>query len=118
MQLADRRVTARFEVVGELWGSVQTLEPLRICNLAPEGALVESLAPLPVGSVQPIRLVQGAQSTEVRAAVRHLTAIYPEGGGRRYRVGLEFLNVDEQAAWRIGSLMDEQRQESAQNGEA
>jgi hypothetical protein len=112
MRLADRRVATRFEILGELWGSVQALEPLRICNLAPEGALVESFAPLPVGSIQPIRLVQGTQTTEVRAAVRHLSPVYLQGGGRRYRVGLEFLNVDEQAASSIGSLMDEHRQDS------
>jgi len=112
MRLADRRVTTRFEILGELWGSLQALESLRICNLAPEGALVESFAPLPVGSIQPIRLVQGAQSAEVRAAVRHLSPVYQPGGGRRYRVGLEFLNIGEQAAAWIASLMDEHRQES------
>lgn len=111
MRLADRRTTTRFEIVGELWGSVQALEPLRVFNLAPEGALVESVAPLPVGSIQPIRLVQGTQTTEVRAAVRHLSPVYVQGGGRRYRVGLEFLNVNEQAAAWIGSLMEEHRQD-------
>jgi len=80
MRLADRRLTTRFEILGELWGSLQALESLRICNLAPEGALVESFAPLPVGSIQPVRLVQGAQSTEVRAAVRHLSPVYQQGG--------------------------------------
>lgn len=112
MRLANRRVTTRFEILGELWGSLQAQEPLRICNLAPEGALVESFAPLSVGSIQPIRLVQGAQSTEVRAAVRHLSPVYHPGGGRRYRVGLEFLNLNAQAAAWIGSLMDEHRQQS------
>jgi hypothetical protein len=111
MRLAERRIATRFEVVGELWGSVQALEPLRVCNLAPEGALVESIAPLPVGSVQPIRLVHGAQATELRAAVRHLSPVYQQDGGRRYRVGLEFINVDPQAAASIGHLMDEQREQ-------
>ena len=112
MPLADRRAATRFEIVGELWGSVQALESMSICNLTPEGALVESAGPLPVGSVQPVRLTQGAQTMEMRAAVRHLTPVHPEGGGRRYRVGLEFLNVTEQAAAWIGSLMDEHRQDS------
>jgi hypothetical protein len=115
MPLADRRAATRFEIVGDLWGSVQALESMRICNLTAEGALVESAGPLPVGSVQPIRLTQGAQSMEVRAAVRHLTPVFLENGERRYRVGLEFLDVTEQAAGWIGSLMDEHRQDSAKD---
>ena len=111
MRLADRRIAVRFEIVGELWGSVQALEPLHVHNLAPEGALVESLVPLPVGSVQPVRLVQGMHATEVRAAVRHLAPVDLQGGEKRYRVGLEFLNVSEKAAASIGSLIDQHRHE-------
>ena len=109
MRLADRRNVTRFEIVGELWGSAEALETLRVCNLAPEGAMIESATPLPVGSVQPIRVTQGTQTTELRAAVRHLSPVYLEKGERRYRVGLEFLNVDEKAAMCIGSLMEEHR---------
>lgn len=110
MRLADRRAATRFEIVGELWGSVQALEPLRIFNLAPEGALVESVAPLPVGSVQPIRIVQDTRTTDLRAIVRHLSPVHLQEGGRRYRVGLEFIDVDEQAAASVGALMDEYRE--------
>ena len=116
MRLAERRSVARFEIVGELWASAEALETLKVCNLAPEGALVESAIPLPVGSVQPIRMTQGAQSTELRAAVRHLSPLFAGGNERRYRIGLEFLNVDEQAALCIGSVMDEHRERTAQHG--
>jgi hypothetical protein len=115
MPLADRRVATRFEIVGELWGSVQALESMRLCNLTPEGALVESVVPLPVGSVHPIRLIRGAEAMEVRAAVRHLSPVSLEGGNRCYRVGLEFLNVTEQAAAWLGSLTEEQRMSSPQD---
>lgn len=115
MRLADRRNVTRFEIVGELWGSVLALEPLRIRNLAPEGALIESVAPLPVGSVQPIRLIQGTQATDLRAAVRHLSPVYLAGGGRRYLVGLEFLNVDETTATWIGNLMEDHRERPVQD---
>lgn len=110
MRLADRRAATRFEIVGELWGSVQALEPLRILNLAPEGALVESVAPLPVGSVQPVRIVQDTLATDVRAIVRHLAPVHFPEGGRRYKVGLEFIDIDERAAASIGALMDEHRE--------
>jgi len=115
MRLADRRSVARFEIVGDLWASAEALETLRVCNMAPEGALIESATPLPVGSVQPIRVTQGTQSTELRAAVRHLSPVYLDGGERRYRIGLEFLNVDEKAAVCIGSLMEEHRDPTAQH---
>jgi hypothetical protein len=115
MRLADRRSVTRFEIVGDLWASAEALETLTVCNLAPEGALVESATPLPVGSVQPIRVTQGTQSTDLRAAVRHLSPVYISGGERRYRVGLEFLNLDEKAAVCIGSLMEEHRDRTAQS---
>lgn len=107
MQLADRRRSTRFEIVGELWGSLQVLEPLRVCNLGREGALIESAAPLPVGSNQPVRLLRGTEITEIRASVRHLSAVPGEGGGLRYRVGLEFLGVGDEAASAIERFMEE-----------
>ena len=113
MRLADRRVGTRFEIVGELWGSVHALEPLLVCNLSLGGALVESLAPLPVGSVQPVRMSRGAETAEVRATVRHLSPIHLQGGGSRYRVGLEFVDVDEQAAGWIGGFIEEHRASEA-----
>ena len=97
-----------------MWASAEALETLKICNLAPEGALVESAIPLPVGSVQPIRMTQGPQSAELRAAVRHLTPVFAGENERRYRIGLEFLNVYEHAAGCIGSVMDEYRDRTAQ----
>ena len=98
MRLADRRNATRFEIVGELWGSVQALEPLRVCNLAPEGALVESVAPLPVGSVQPIRLMQGTRDHRPPGRGQAPLAGLSGRGRTPLQVGLEFLNVDEDAA--------------------
>ena len=109
MRLADRRAGTRFEIVGELWGSVQALEPLHVCNCSLGGALVESLAPLPVGSVQPIRLSQGTETAEVRATVRHLSPIHQQDGGRRYRIGLEFVELGERAAGWIDRFINEHR---------
>jgi hypothetical protein len=102
----------RFEIVGECWGSVQAQEPLTLRNLAPEGALVESIAPIPVGSVQPIRLIQGAETTEVKAAVRHLSPVFDSDGRRKYLVGLEFLGIDEYASTWIGHLLDAHGEQS------
>jgi hypothetical protein len=107
MRLADRRLETRFEIVGELWGSVQAIESLQVCNLAREGALVESVGPLPVGSTLTIRLVRGANTTDLRAIVRHLSPVPLPGGGRRYLVGLEFMNLDVQTAALIEQVLGE-----------
>jgi hypothetical protein len=112
MRLADRRTATRFEILGELWGSVQATEPLRLCNLGREGALVESVAPLPVGSTQAIRLIRGTNTAEIRATVRHLSPVYLAGGGRRYLVGLQFMNLDEPATVWIEHMMNEQPKRS------
>jgi hypothetical protein len=113
MRLADRRVATRFEIVGELWGSVQALEPVHVCNCSLGGALVESLAPLPVGSVQALRISQGTETAEVRAAVRHLSPIHLQDGSRRYRAGLEFVDLDERAAGWIDGFINEHRANEA-----
>jgi len=116
MRLADRRMATRFEILGELWGSVQATEPLRLCNLGREGALIESGDPLPVGSTQAIRLIRGANTAEIRATVRHLSPVYQEGGGRRYLVGLEFMNLDKQATVWVEHIMNEQLEGSIPDG--
>ena len=108
MRLADRRIATRFEVLGELWGSVQAAETLQLRNLGREGALIESVAPLPVGSTHTIRLIRGTNATEVRAVVRHLSPVLLAAGARRYLVGLEFVNVDERAQAWISYMMDQQ----------
>ena len=113
MRLADRRFATRFEIVGELWGSVQAIEPLHVFNLSHGGALVESIAPLAAGSIQPIRLSRGSETAEVRAAVRHVSPLHPQGGGRRYRVGLEFVDLDERAAGWIDGFIEEHRAHEA-----
>jgi predicted thioesterase len=63
--------------------------------------------------VQPIRLSQGTETAEVRAAVRHLSPMHPQGGGRRYRVGLEFVEVDGRAADWIARFIEEHRANEA-----
>jgi len=115
MRLADRRMATRFEIVGELWGSVQALESLQVCNLARGGALVESVAPLPVGSTLAVRLVRGANTTELRATVRHLSTVPLEGGGQRYLVGLEFANLNVQTTAWIEQMLDEQAEQLNQD---
>ncbi len=95
MSNADRRQAPRFEFVGEQLGSIHGLEPLRVRNLGREGALVESVAPILVGSILVLNMIHGASSAEIRAAVRHQSPPGHGGNGQQYLVGLEFINLDE-----------------------
>ena len=108
MPLAERRLASRFEVVGKPWASVETLETLRVRNLAREGMLVESATPLAVGSVHEFQLINGTVTARIRAAVRHLSSAREAGSGQWYLVGLEFLGLDAQTAARIESILYEQ----------
>jgi hypothetical protein len=93
MSLADRRSASRFEIVGKPWGSVETLEPLRVRNLSREGMLVESGTPLAVGSVHEFRLINGIVTARIRAAVRHVSPAPQAGSERGYLVGFETLSL-------------------------
>jgi hypothetical protein len=93
MTFTDRRSAPRFEIVGKPWGSVETIEPLRVRNLTREGMLVESATPLAVGSVHEFQLINGTVTARIRAAVRHVSSARQAGSGRGYLVGLEILNL-------------------------
>ena len=88
---ADRRSRPRFEIVGELWGTVETLLRLPLRDLGLNGALVESHVPLAVGSVHRILwdAEGGETSTEVR--VCHVRQETGADGEETYLVGVEFV---------------------------
>ena len=113
MPLADRRLASRFEIVGQQWGILDALEPLRVRNLSPEGMLVESPSPLAVGSLHEFQLIDGRTSIRVRAAVRHLTPLRQPSAEGYFLVGLEFLNLDSRSSVGIERWLNEQSAQSA-----
>ena len=92
MPLAHRRLASRSEVVGEQWGMLDALEPLRVRNLSSNGMLVECPNPLEVGSIHEFQVVVGTTSVRVRAAVRHSSLMRQASAERYFLVGLEFLD--------------------------
>lgn len=90
-RLGDRRGRARFEIVGQLWGSLESLEPLRLVNLSRGGALLETRLPLVRDSIQRLRLGLQGQTLDVQARVCHVATLSPGPNGERYLVGIEFL---------------------------
>jgi hypothetical protein len=116
MPLADRRLASRFDIVGNPWGTLDALEPLRVRDLAPGGMLVESPTPLAVGSVHEFELIDGTISARVRATVRHLASPPQAGGARRFLVGLEFLDLDAQSSAGVGRIINEQSMHAYSRG--
>jgi hypothetical protein len=105
--LTDRRRVTRFEFVENQWGSVQTLEPLNVRNVAQEGLLIESPTPMPVGSQHVIRLVHKESTAQCHVAVRHLSPKKEAETSNRQRflIGLEFVNLDDQASALVRDIL-------------
>lgn len=104
-RLGDRRARTRFEIVGQLWGALETVEALTLRDLGPGGALLETEVDLPLDSVQRVRLSFGDQVTELQGRVRHVTPVNGLGPAGRYLVGLEFLAVPPAAQGHIERIM-------------
>jgi hypothetical protein len=103
-RLSDRRGRLRFELVGELAAALRTIEVLQVRDISWKGALVESPAPLPVESVQTLRLVSGDVSGEITARVRHVTRVNGADGCDCYRIGIESLDLQPEMREELGRL--------------
>ena len=104
-RLGDRRADLRFEIVGQLFGSLETVEPLPLYNIGPGGALVESDLALSPDAVYKVRLGFNGQATDIEARVRHVRMITSPSGLARYLVGLEFNSLSDKALRHIESLV-------------
>jgi len=104
-RLGDRRSDLRFEIIGQLWGSLETVEPLPLRNVGRGGALVESRLPLAADTVHGVRLAYNARTSTIQAKVRHVTPIVNPSGIERYLIGLEFLSPEETALEQIDHLV-------------
>jgi hypothetical protein len=92
-RLGDRRGRPRFEIVGELWGTLETVVGMPLRNISPGGALVQSMISLPPQSVHHVGVsCEGAQ-TPASVRVRHVRPIVGGDGRDYYLIGLEFLSV-------------------------
>jgi hypothetical protein len=103
-RLGDRRLRPRFEVVGQLWGALDTVESLRLCNLGHGGALLEARFSLQVDTVHRVRFGTNGQTADVQARVRHVTKSH-QPPRERYLIGLEFLGLPPTAEDRLGQIL-------------
>jgi hypothetical protein len=90
-RLGDRRQHLRFDVAGQLWGSIEANEPVVLRNIAHGGALVEATSW--VSSAHETHISLGLHGPILNAVVRHVSPAGPAAD--RFLVGLEFVRLSE-----------------------
>jgi hypothetical protein len=93
-RLGDRREHLRFEVVGQLWASVNFGEQVVLRNIATGGALIETNLTCVSNPIRAAQIAFEQRRGELNVIVRHVSPVTESSDGRtRYLVGLEFVNV-------------------------
>lgn len=93
-RLGDRRNRPRFEIVGELWGTLETVLRLPLRNVGVGGALFESHVPLAAESIHRLSWKCEDRDTAVQVRVRHVRPLQSADGERSYLIGIEFLSLN------------------------
>jgi PilZ domain len=92
-KLGDRRIRPRFDIVGDLWGTLETMLRLPLKNVGRHGALIHSHVPLPLESVHRLTFQSEGQDVSTDVRVRHVDLQVSADGERSYLIGVEFLSV-------------------------
>lgn len=92
-KLGDRRAGARYDLVGELWGILETTLRLTLKDVSHGGALIESPVAFPAGSLHRLTFDCEGQETAIEVRVRHAKPVIASDGRRTFLVGIEFLSV-------------------------
>ena len=93
-KLGDRRIRPRFDIVGDLWGTLETVLRLPLRNVGRRGALIHSHVPLPSQSVHRLAFQSDGQDVSVPSArVAMSTAKCRPTGSRTYLIGVEFVSM-------------------------
>ena len=106
-RLGDRRGRPRFEIVGELWGTLDTVIGLPLVNVGKGGALVQSAIPLAPESVHHVSIECDGQPTHTSVQVRHVRPVIGSDGREQYLVGLSFLSMPSALVAQIDAWMSE-----------
>jgi hypothetical protein len=105
-RVEHRRAHMRFEVLGTMSASVQSVETLELVNLGVSGALVDSVLPLPLNAEYRMQLVLESHVSEVSVKVRRVVSRPGDAASHRhYRIGLEFLALSPEAEDAINQIV-------------
>jgi len=101
-----RRAHLRFEIVGNMPGSVVSTQTLQVVNLGVSGALVEAACALPEYAEYQVQLVLERHVSEATVKVRRVVQVRPQGAEpAKYQIGLEFLAISPEAEDEINRLI-------------
>ena len=92
-RLGDRRGRPRFEIVGDLWGTVDIVVGMPLLNVGRGGLLVQSSVPLTPESVHHVSLSCDGRDTPANVQVRHVRPVAGPDGRNHFLIGLEFLSM-------------------------
>ena len=90
--MGDRRQRPRFDVVGQLAGTLDASVSMALRDVGRGGAQVESFVQLPAGSLHRATFVCDGIEAAVQVCVRHVKAIVSSTGEQRYLIGIEFVS--------------------------
>ena len=82
----------RFDVSGQLWASLEKVDPVALRNIGEGGALVEARLPPGIRTPRSAHVAFGQPGPEVNAIIRHVSPA-PADESDRSLVGLEFVNL-------------------------
>ena len=92
-KMGDRRIRPRFDIVGDLWGTLETVLRLPLKNVSRGGALIHSHVALPPQSVHRLSFQSNGQDLSVPVRVSHIDPQISADGERTYVIGVEFLST-------------------------
>jgi hypothetical protein len=105
-KLGDRRIRPRYDIVGDLWGTLETVLRLPLKNVSAGGVLIESNIALPAGSVHRLTFRCDGQDAAAQVRVRHVEPMRSIDGERVYLIGVEFLSMHPAVAGQVQRWMD------------
>lgn len=117
-KLGDRRIRPRYDIVGDLWGTLETVLRLPLRNVGPGGALIESHVPLQAESVHRLSFPGDGRDSGTQVRIRHVKPTQSLDGHKTYLIGIEFLSIDPAMAGLINRWMSSGSDEAASALEA
>ncbi|HET7218498.1 MAG TPA: PilZ domain-containing protein [Vicinamibacterales bacterium] len=90
--MGDRRLRPRFDVVGQLAGTLDASVSMGLRDVGRGGAQVESFVQLPAGSLHRATFNCDGIEAAVQVCVRHVKPLLSSTGEQRYLIGLEFVS--------------------------